>query len=75
MARECPGAENEGQTTQEADQEPKLYVSNLSQEVYEDDLRTLFQECGEIVDFYLKDADRKIAFITFSSMEEAQKGL
>ena len=75
MARECPGTGMDVEKPQDANQEPKLFVSNLAEEVYEDDLRTLFQECGEIVDFCLKDADRKMAFITFSSMEEAQKGL
>lgn len=41
----------------------------------DDDLRTLFQPFGEIVDLYMKSNDRgPFAFVTFSSLEEAEKG-
>ena len=58
------------------DQEPKIHVSNFDSEVTDDDLRTLFESCGNINDVYSKEGQRgKFAFIKFDTIEEAQKGL
>ena len=67
MAREKP--------LQQTDQEPKLFITSLAEDVNEDDLRNLFQVHGEIVDFFMKTNDKgAFAFVTYGSMEEAEKG-
>ena len=54
------------------EQPPKLFITALAPEVTEDDLRTLFQEHGEIVDFFMRENDKgRFAFVTYGSMEEA----
>ena len=55
--------------------QPKLFVTNLVDEITDDDLRTTFQSCGEITDVYIKKNEKgAFAFVTFSSLEEAEKG-
>ena len=52
----------------------KLLITNLADEVTDDDLRTMFQSCGEIIDVHIKKNDRDaFAFVIFSSLEEAEK--
>eukprot|EP00178_Gracilaria_changii_P015927 TRINITY_DN4479_c0_g1_i2.p1 TRINITY_DN4479_c0_g1~~TRINITY_DN4479_c0_g1_i2.p1 ORF type:complete len:144 (-),score=21.79 TRINITY_DN4479_c0_g1_i2:110-541(-) len=56
------------------EQEPKIFVVNLIDEITEDNLRSFFESCGEVIDVYIKKNDRgPFAFVKFTSMEEAQK--
>jgi len=60
--------------------EKKLYVGNLSYDAGEEDLRTLFQDCGQIerVDI-IKDKmsgrSKGFAFVEMATSEEAEKAL
>lgn len=54
----------------------KLFVGSVSKDATEDDLRELFQPCGELTDVYVaKDADtgagRGFAFVSYSTVDEA----
>jgi RNA recognition motif-containing protein len=60
--------------------ETKLYVGNLSPEVTEDGLRTMFAVTGTIVSIdMIKDRDtgrtRGFAFVTMNSDEDAQNAI
>ena len=55
---------------------PKLFVGSVSEDATEDDLRQLFEACGELTDVYVpKDADtgagRGFAFVSYSTVDEA----
>ena len=79
----CSGSVDKNQGQQEKivpevnpDQVPKIHVSNIDSEVTDDDLRALFESCGNITDTFSKEGQRgKFAFITFDTIEEAEKGL
>lgn len=54
----------------------KLFVGSVAEDATEDDLRELFQPCGELTDMYIpKDANtgagRGFAFVSYSTVDEA----
>jgi len=58
----------------------KLYVGNLPFKFTGDDLRSVFAECGEIVDSVvitdkMTKRSRGFGFVEFATPEEAQKAL
>lgn len=60
--------------------ETRLYVGNLSPDVTEDGLRTMFTNAGTIVSIdMIKDRDtgrmKGFAFVTMNSNEEAQNAI
>lgn len=60
--------------------ESKLYVGNLSYSTTEDDLRTLFQQAGNVTSVALiKDRDsgrsKGFAFVEMGNQAEAQKAI
>ena len=59
----------------EPEQPPKIYIGGISAEVTEEDLRAKYEPFGNITDCFLRPADKPIAFITFDTLEEAQKAL
>ena len=59
----------------EPEQPPKIFIRGLSTEVTEEDLRAKYEPFGNITDCFLKASERPIAFITFDTLEEAQKAL
>jgi RNA recognition motif-containing protein len=57
-------------------QKPEIRVVNLSDEVTEETLKEYFQSCGEIQQVRIMTKfSPYCAFITFLSLEEAQKAL
>ena len=55
---------------QEPQQEPKLFITSLANEVTEDDLRSTFEPHGNIVNIFVKENERgKFAFVTYDTME------
>lgn len=64
----------------QSDTEKTIFVSGLSYESTEKDIRKFFEKCGEIDKIKLpkyQDSDRNIGYchITFETQEEAAKGL
>ena len=60
----------------EPEKEPKLFIGSVASEVTEDELRDVFSPHGEIVDIYVcRKETGTFAFVTFSSLEEAEKAL
>ena len=58
------------------EQPPKLFITSLSADVSEEDLRNVFEPHGNIVDIFIKENDKgKFAFVTYDTLEEANKGL
>jgi RNA recognition motif-containing protein len=60
--------------------EAKLYVGNLSYDITEDEIRTLFTQVGTVNEVALiKDRDtgssKGFAFVTMSSQDEAKKAI
>jgi|688.fasta_scaffold698720_2 arginine/serine-rich splicing factor 7 len=56
--------------------EPKIYVSGLPVDVQNSDLEKAFGSYGSITDVYVKPKDTfAFAFVTFSSMDEAQDAI
>ena len=58
------------------DQEPRIRVTNFESGVTRDDLRTLFEPCGNVTDSFCKEGGRGMfGFVAFDTIEEAQKAL
>ncbi|MBN1167735.1 MAG: RNA-binding protein [Methanospirillaceae archaeon] len=55
-------------------QEKKLYVGNLTYSVNESQLRTLFEDYGEVVDVRII-GQKGFGFVEMSSVEEAEKAM
>lgn len=58
----------------------KIYIGNLSYKAEDEDLRTLFSQCGEIVEAKVvtereTGRSRGFGFVTFASSSEAKKAL
>lgn len=61
---------------QEPEQEPKLHITNVPDDITEEDLRGIFEPHGNIIDVAIKGNDRgKFCFVKFDTLEEAQAAL
>lgn len=62
--------------SEEAVQEPKVYVMGLSVDTQEDDLRKVFDSFGDIKDIYIKPKDTfAFAFVTYYEMDHATRAV